>query len=61
MTEKGTRTQGNYCVKMWLKRRTLWATARVEGFPRQRLNVWYLLALAIGQALITKHPRGLEE
>ena len=38
------RNRGHYVYQMWGKRRGQpWREGRIENFPRQSKNVWYLL------------------
>lgn len=47
----GTRTHGDYVVKFYGKARLLKVVA-VHGYPRQRLNVWYLLKMALENGFV---------
>ncbi len=45
----GTRTEGNYCVRLskWGLPNVTWRTGTVVGFPRLQLGPWDLLMCAL--------------
>jgi len=46
-SKMGVMTRGNYIIKLFNKNNHMWKNGRVENFPRNRLNAWYLLYLAL--------------
>jgi len=48
----GTKTMGNYKYIMNLSRK--WKSGEIKKFPRQRLNVWYLINRILRDAIETK-------
>jgi len=49
-TGSGTKTRGNYRVRLYDKRKNLWRETSIFNWPRQAKHVWRLIALALGRA-----------
>jgi len=47
----GTDTKGNYVSNIYLLRKGIWTAVFVQGFPRKRRNVWYLVKWILNEAL----------
>jgi len=39
----GTKKRGNYNVKLWLRKKSVWKEVEIKNFPRRSYNVWKLL------------------
>ena len=39
----GTKKRGNYKVKLWLRKKSVWKEVEIKNFPRRSYNVWELL------------------
>jgi hypothetical protein len=47
----GTQEVGNYTVRLFNEKQGQWKHGEYLAFPRQELNMWYLLHCCLGAAL----------
>jgi len=45
----GTKKRGNYNVKLWLRKKSVWKEVEIKNFPRKSYNVFELIKRVLNE------------